>query len=133
PSLPASALPITATRVPTSVLPILFSARKGTPFTSALSTARSSVVDEARIPVTLQIAPSPILATAYAPPSAVRQLVTNLPSSATKKPVPVRSSLPDASKTVTKIMAGRTLIASVDKSRAWPAGGWLGSNDGVGD
>jgi hypothetical protein len=71
----------------------------------------------------LQIVPSPILATPYAQPSAVRQLVTSLPSSATKKPVPVRSSLPDASKTVTKIMAGRTLLASVAKPNAWPSGG----------
>src|SRR5213594_2668409 len=44
------------------------------------------------------------------------QLVMNRPSSEIKKPVPVRSSFPDSSKTETKITAGLTRSATSCKA-----------------
>ncbi len=106
-------LPITATGVPFSGSEILLSGRKGTPvFVSALSRARSSAGDAARTPVTLRILPSADFVTAWAPPSTICEFVTNRPSSEMKKPVPVLNSCPDASKIVTKITAGPTLLAT---------------------
>src|SRR4029077_751791 len=54
---------------------------------------------------------SAVLATAFTAPSKVRRAVTIRPLSETKKPVPLRKSLPVESKTVTKITAGLIFCA----------------------
>src|ERR1700704_1566108 len=68
--------------------------------------------------------PSFIFATALAPPSTTYLLVTNRPSSATKKPVPVRRSFPELSKTATRITAGLTRSDTLRKSGAGFGLGW---------
>src|ERR1043166_1121212 len=54
---------------------------------------------------------SAVLATPFTAPSKVRRAVTIRPLSETKKPVPLRKSLPVESNTVTRITAGLTLCA----------------------
>src|ERR1700730_2753152 len=68
--------------------------------------------------------PSLIFATALAPPSTTYLLVTNRPSSATKKPVPVRRSFPELSNTETRITAGLTCSNTLRKSAAGFSLGW---------
>jgi hypothetical protein len=68
------------------------------------------------------------------PPSIAPAVVMNLPLSEMKKPVCVRSTLPDESKTLTQMTEGRTLFSSLDKSRdetcsAGAADGWLVDGD----
>src|SRR5216684_6555081 len=127
PSRP-SGLPITATRDPTSAIGCLEILRNGTSFASACRITKSLSGAAFSTPRMAYVAPFSNFAVAVAAPSITCELVISFPSLDTKKPVPVLTSFPELSETLTRATAGRVALANFLTSKSCGVSGGVTSD-----